>query len=116
MESDENPGYRANVTANPSFTFSGRTIDARRITRDLLAGTLHELGGVEANVATGYHAVEFLPWGQEKPTLKPAPLAARRAEQGPTRGFRGAALAPTAVLRHVGGKPFEEENRLGDAT
>ena len=25
-ESDENPGYRANVIANPSFTFSGRTI------------------------------------------------------------------------------------------
>ncbi len=64
-ESDENPGYRANVIANPSFTFSGRTIDARNITRDLLAGTLHELGGVEANVATGYHAVEFLLWGQD---------------------------------------------------
>ena len=27
--------------------------------------TLHELGGVEANVATGYHAVEFLLWGQD---------------------------------------------------
>ena len=65
VESDENPGYRANVVASPSFTFSGRTIDARRITKDLLAGTLHELGGVEANVATGYHAVEFLLWGQD---------------------------------------------------
>ncbi len=64
-ESDENPGYRANVIASPSFTFSGRTIDARRITKRLLAETLHELGGVEANVATGYHAVEFLLWGQD---------------------------------------------------
>ena len=64
-ESDDNPGYRANVIASPSFTFSGRTVDARRITRHLLAGTLHELGGVEANVATGYHAVEFLLWGQD---------------------------------------------------
>ena len=64
-ESDGNPGYRANVIASPSFTFSGRTIDARRITKRLLAETLHELGGVEANVATGYHAVEFLLWGQD---------------------------------------------------
>ena len=64
-ESEENPGYRANVVASPSFTFSGETIDASRITKELLADTLHELGGVEANVATGYHAVEFLLWGQD---------------------------------------------------
>jgi putative iron-regulated protein len=25
----------------------------------------HELGGMEANVATGYHAIEFLLWGQD---------------------------------------------------
>ena len=48
-----------------SFVFSGRTINARQITKDLLSGTLHELGGVEANVASGYHAVEFLLWGQD---------------------------------------------------
>ena len=64
-ESEENPGYRANVVASPSFTFSGETIDASSITKELLADTLHELGGVEANVATGYHAVEFLLWGQD---------------------------------------------------
>ena len=64
-ESEENPGYGVNVIANPSFTFSGRTIDAQHITKNLLADTLHELGGVEANVATGYHAIEFLLWGQD---------------------------------------------------
>ena len=64
-ESEENPGYRANVIASPSFTFSGETIDASSITKELLADTLHELGGVEANVATGYHAIEFLLWGQD---------------------------------------------------
>ena len=63
--SEENPGYRANVVASPSFTFSGETIDAGSITKELLADTLHELGGVEANVATGYHAIEFLLWGQD---------------------------------------------------
>ena len=64
-ESEENPGYTANVVASPSFTFSGETIDASSITKELLAETLHELGGVEANVATGYHAIEFLLWGQD---------------------------------------------------
>ena len=50
--------------ANRSFPFSGKTIDAGRIDKALLE-SLHELGGVEANVATGYHAVEFLLWGQD---------------------------------------------------
>ena len=63
-ESEENPGYRANVIANKSFAFSGKTIDASRIDKALLE-SLHELGGVEANVATGYHAVAFLLWGQD---------------------------------------------------
>ena len=60
---DENPAFMVNVIANPSFTFSGHTIDARKINQQLLADTLHELAGIEANVATGYHAVEFLLWG-----------------------------------------------------
>ena len=64
-ESEDNPGYRTNVIASPTFTFSGETVDARVITKTLLSETLHELGGVEANVATGYHAVEFLIWGQD---------------------------------------------------
>ena len=54
-----------NVIANPSFPLSGNTIDASQITPALLEETLHEADGVEANVATGYHAVEFLLWGQD---------------------------------------------------
>ena len=64
-ESEENPGYAANVIANASFSFSGENVDASNITKELLAETLQELGGVEANVATGYHAIEFLLWGQD---------------------------------------------------
>ena len=30
-----------------------------------MADKLQEAGGVEANVATGYHAVEFMLWGQD---------------------------------------------------
>ena len=62
---DENEYAVLNVVANPSFTLSGETIDAAEITPALLEETLHEADGVEANVATGYHAVEFLLWGQD---------------------------------------------------
>ena len=40
-------------------------IDASIINTDLLENHLHEVGGNEANVATGYHAIEFLLWGQD---------------------------------------------------
>ncbi len=65
MESDENTLYTANVIANPEIEINGETVDASEITPDLLANTLHEAGGIEANVATGYHAIEFLLWGQD---------------------------------------------------
>ncbi|MEM8654337.1 MAG: imelysin family protein [Pseudomonadota bacterium] len=62
---DENEYAVLNVVANASFTLSGETVDASSITATLLEDTLHEADGVEANVATGYHAVEFLLWGQD---------------------------------------------------
>ncbi|MEC8195257.1 MAG: imelysin family protein [Pseudomonadota bacterium] len=62
--SDENPRAALNVIANASFEISGETIDAAEITPALLE-SLHEADGVEANVATGYHAIEFLLWGQD---------------------------------------------------
>ncbi|MBT8154336.1 peptidase [Epibacterium ulvae] len=63
--SDENGLAALNIVANPSFDLSGKTIDATHITPTLLEETLHEADGVEANVATGYHAIEFLLWGQD---------------------------------------------------
>jgi len=62
---DENEAAALNVIANESFSLSGETIDASDITPDLLESTLQEADGVEANVATGYHAIEFLLWGQD---------------------------------------------------
>ncbi|WP_027259751.1 imelysin family protein [Leisingera aquimarina] len=62
---DENTLASLNIIANPSFELSGKAIDAAKITPDLLEGALHEADGVEANVATGYHAIEFLLWGQD---------------------------------------------------
>lgn len=63
-ESDENPFYSANIIANKMVMVGGEHIDAGKITKDVIAG-LQEVGGVEANVAIGYHAVEFLLWGQD---------------------------------------------------
>ena len=62
---DENEAAVVNVIANPTFLLSGQQVDAREITPELLSETLQEAGGSEANVATGYHAIEFLLWGQD---------------------------------------------------
>ncbi len=63
--SDENPLYTANVIAHTSISFGGKTLDTSKITKALLSEELQEAGKVEANVATGYHAIEFLLWGQD---------------------------------------------------
>ena len=63
--SDANELAALNVVANESFTLSGEEVDASEITPELLEGSLHEADGVEANVATGYHAIELLLWGQD---------------------------------------------------
>ncbi|MAY37175.1 MULTISPECIES: imelysin family protein [Spongiibacter] len=59
-----------NIIANPSIDLGGAHIDATRITPELLE-ELNELGGNAANVTSGYHAVEFLLWGQDLNSHKP---------------------------------------------
>jgi len=65
VESPENALYTANVIAQPKLMVAGKAVDASKITPALLADALQEADGVEANVATGYHAIEFLLWGQD---------------------------------------------------
>lgn len=62
---EENAQAGLNVIATPKFTLSGTEVDATTITPELISGTLHEADGIEANVASGYHAIEFLLWGQD---------------------------------------------------
>ncbi|KKB75827.1 peptidase [Devosia soli] len=64
-ESDSNALYVANVIATPKITVDGSEVDATEITPALLQDELQEAAGVESNVATGYHAIEFLLWGQD---------------------------------------------------
>ncbi|EIE52626.1 imelysin family protein [Salipiger aestuarii] len=62
---DENDYAALNIIANPQVTIAGRDVDASKITPELIADTLNEADGVESNVARGYHAIEFLLWGQD---------------------------------------------------
>lgn len=59
-----NPGASANIIASTQLNIGEEIFDLQKITPDLLAG-LNEVAGSEANVATGYHAIEFLLWGQD---------------------------------------------------
>jgi putative iron-regulated protein len=59
-----NPGATANIIANTQIQVGEDKVDIKEITPESLAA-LNELGGSEANVATGYHAIEFLLWGQD---------------------------------------------------
>lgn len=59
-----NPGATANIIANTQLQVGEDMLDVTTITPQLLA-SLNELGGSEANVATGYHAIEFMLWGQD---------------------------------------------------
>jgi len=58
-ESDANPLYTANVIANKEIQIGPDKIDATTINAELL-DKLQEAGDIEANVAIGYHAIEFL--------------------------------------------------------
>jgi putative iron-regulated protein len=62
--SDSNPFYTLNVIANKQLQIGADKVDATVIDKKLLQ-SLQEVGENEANVAIGYHAIEFLLWGQD---------------------------------------------------
>ncbi|MCL7930081.1 imelysin family protein [Halomonas llamarensis] len=59
-----NAGATANIIGSSKINVGGESLDVAKLSPELLAD-LNEVGGSEANVATGYHAVEFLLWGQD---------------------------------------------------
>ena len=63
--SDDNSLYFANVINSQQININGSMVNVTNITPDLIANTLHEADEVESNVASGYHAIEFLLWGQD---------------------------------------------------
>ncbi|WP_194097618.1 imelysin family protein [Marivivens aquimaris] len=62
---DENEFAALNVIGNEQFELAGFDVDATDITPELIGDTLNEADGIETNVARGYHAIEFLLWGQD---------------------------------------------------
>ncbi len=62
--SDSNPFYRLDVIASQQLRIGNDVVDAGAIDTQLLQ-SLQNVGGNEANVAIGYHAIEFLLWGQD---------------------------------------------------
>lgn len=63
-EKDENPLYTANVIANTSIKLGSETVDAGTIDGALIR-KLHQAMETDTAVAGGYHAIEFLLWGQD---------------------------------------------------
>ncbi len=63
-EKDENPLYTANVIANTSLKLGTETVDASKIDGELIR-KLHQAMETDTAVAGGYHAIEFLLWGQD---------------------------------------------------
>lgn len=53
-----------NIINSDSITVGSIKQDTSKITPELLA-EMNEIGGSEANVTTGYHAIEFMLWGQD---------------------------------------------------
>ncbi|MBL4805723.1 MAG: peptidase [Rhodobacteraceae bacterium] len=62
---DENELAALNVIANTSIMVGGQSIDATTINAELIGETLFEADEIESNVSRGYHAIEFLLWGQD---------------------------------------------------
>ena len=62
--SDENELFTANIIANPKLKLGDAPLDAGKIDKALIR-KLDKALDVETNVAGGYHAIEFLLWGQD---------------------------------------------------
>ena len=58
-----------NIINSDSVTVGSINQDTSTITPQLLA-EMNEIGGSEANVTTGYHAIEFMLWGQDTNGVK----------------------------------------------
>ncbi len=56
---EENPLYTANIIANKKIRLGPKILDASTIDKGVIA-KLNSALDVEANVGTGYHAIEFL--------------------------------------------------------
>jgi putative iron-regulated protein len=92
--SDLNPLYTLNVVANTKLRIGAKIIDAGTIDPALLR-QLAEAEGVQTNVSTGFHAIEFLLWGQSLES------AAGKAGMRPASDYDPAACTHGACARRA---------------
>lgn len=83
------------------ITVNGATVDVSTITPDVLA-SLNEIGGSEANVATGVHAIEFLLWGQDTNGTKAGAGNRPATDYSTTACTNGATKADKVVCERRG--------------
>lgn len=111
----ENPLAKANVIANAKIKLGGKTIDASKITKKLLAEKLQEAGKVKANVATGYHAVEFLLWGQDLNGTGPGAGARKATDYSKTNCTNGNCDRRAQYLQTAAGLLVDDLHEMVDA-
>ena len=112
---DENRYAKANVIANPKVKVGGKTLDATKITKKLLADKLHEVGKSEANVATGYHAIEFLLWGQDLNGTGPGAGARKATDYSKTNCTNGNCDRRAAYLQTAAGLLIDDLQEMVEA-
>jgi len=67
-----NPLARQNLVARPSLVVGGVELDTAALSWQQLE-FIHGASDIEANVVLGYHAIEFLLWGQDLRTAETGP-------------------------------------------
>ena len=114
-----NIGADLNIIANPNLNLGSDVVDASTINAELLR-SLHELGGSAANVTTGYHAIEFLLWGQDlnghKLGAGERPYSDYLRRQMHTRQLRPACRLSSRSNRSFSGRPTIHEQAVGAQT
>ncbi len=53
------------IIGSDSMTIDGVQVDTSRISPELISGTLQHAGGDPSNIASGFHVIEFLLWGED---------------------------------------------------
>ena len=62
---DQTMAPQGSIIGSESMKVNGTEVDVSRISPHLIAQSLHHADNDPANIASGYHVIEFLLWGQD---------------------------------------------------
>ena len=111
---DRREPLRRRSTSSPTRASRCRpaTVDAAEITPALLADTLQEADAIESNVATGYHAIEFLLWGQDLNGTGPGAGNRPWTDYAAGRRLHRRQLRPAGGVPEGGDRPADRRPRV----